>query len=146
MADLLDALSCVPISVADPAFHACVFNAARNEEFVANFQRLSGLCHVNDLFARKFISFVHESIYSRLDANVLDFLLRLAEAGCADALAAPELRSASAEQPEGLGRHSACLFAGQEGQFAPISLLSNEGRCTQCISMIGGLARCRRES
>ena len=49
----------------------------------------------------------------------------------------------SAEMPEGIARHSACLLSGREGPFAPISALSSEGRCTQCISTIDGKARCQ---
>lgn len=49
----------------------------------------------------------------------------------------------AAALPKDCGRHSGCLHSGQEGPFAQISLLSNEGRCMQCISTIGGPARCR---
>ena len=48
-----------------------------------------------------------------------------------------------AVQPEERERRSGCLFSGQGGSFAPISAMSNEGRCTQCISTIGGQALCR---
>lgn len=49
-------------------------------------------------------------------------------------------------QPEEHERHSECLFSGRVGPSAPLSLLSNEGRCVQCISKIGGPALCRRVS
>lgn len=55
-----------------------------------------------------------------------------------------ELNSVAAEQPAMSERHSACLLAGQQGPSAPISLLSNEGRCVQCISTTDGPALCRR--
>lgn len=51
--------------------------------------------------------------------------------------------SAVAEQPKVPERHSGCLFSGPERPSAPISVLSNEGRCTRCISTICGRALCR---
>lgn len=55
-----------------------------------------------------------------------------------------EIRSELAVQQEVRERHSECLFSGRGGPFAPISLLSSEGRCTQCISTIGSSAKCHR--
>lgn len=53
-----------------------------------------------------------------------------------------EIRSASAEQPEGCERHPGCLFSGRNGPFAPISALSNEGRCIRCTSTLSGKDQC----
>ena len=55
-------------------------------------------------------------------------------------------RTVLAELPEERERHSQCLFAELSGPSAPISLLSNEGRCVRCTSTIGGPALCHRES
>lgn len=55
----------------------------------------------------------------------------------------PGITSESVEQPASLERHSGCLLAGQSGPSAPISQLSNEGRCVQCISTTGSPGHCR---
>lgn len=60
-----------------------------------------------------------------------------------DAAPEPSELKSVAEKPEERERHSRCLHSGQQGPFAPISLLSNEGRCVQCISTICGPALCR---
>ncbi|MDH4417684.1 MAG: hypothetical protein QE485_10700 [Acidovorax sp.] len=60
-------LDAIPLSIADPAFHVCLTNAAGNDELVANFRRLRGLEQINNHFAREFIGWVHEFVFSRLD-------------------------------------------------------------------------------
>lgn len=74
MSELEKALERTPCSIADRAFHICVFNSASNEELVADFKRLRGLGAVNKDFAREFMCFVHEYVYSRLDACTLTAL------------------------------------------------------------------------
>lgn len=49
------------------------------------------------------------------------------------------------ESATGDAQHSLCPFSGPAGPFAPISQLSNEGRCVQCTSTIAGSALCHRE-
>ena len=71
MDNLEHALSRIPCAIADPAFHACVFQAAKNDELVTNFKRLRGLFSVDSNFAREFTKFVHEFVYTRLDAAAL---------------------------------------------------------------------------
>lgn len=55
----------------------------------------------------------------------------------------PGITSESVAQPASLERHSGCLLAGQSGPSAPISQLSNEGRCVQCISTTCSPGLCR---
>lgn len=74
MTALAQELSLVQIYIADPAFHACLFQAASKEELVANFKRLSGIDRIDRAFAREFISFVHEFIYTRLPVEALSDL------------------------------------------------------------------------
>lgn len=38
--------------------------------------------------------------------------------------------------------HSGCLFSGQRDQSALIATLSNEGRCTRCMTTACGQTRC----
>ncbi len=74
MTVLAQELSLVPISIADPAFHACLTQSASREDLVADFKRLRGLDRIDRAFAREFVSFVHEFIYARLPAEALSDL------------------------------------------------------------------------
>lgn len=80
----------IPAALLDPAFLACVANAARQPELVKEFDRLRGsdlslamppICRLIDEATGKqdgdlgeFVRFVHDCVYCRLDDSVIDDL------------------------------------------------------------------------